>query len=974
MPVEQKFWKTTFYRNNDDKGGAMLAAISSAKPEHIILHSHTRKNGRIWGSTTPEALLKLLETNKGIYEVIHKFPHKVYFDIDKQVCEEESIHHEDFINEVREIILEVFTNAIMNISGSITDKKISYHICLENYMIHNEDERQKMKFIVKTMNKKCSAFDWKVYTKNRNMKCIYQSKEDGRVQEILYDSSKDYKKHLITCFFPTYPLQFPTLSEQMILEVEIEKSKGSFDLSLLPKLSLPAPENFDFFDESITPLEILKLLPLNEKDFDHSYTFLVARFCFHNQLSFETFISWYSKKSSTPANIQKWKHHWTNLSKFAPVSSSRIKQILEYFYPHIKKDIHYRRFTDSFFLSRVSTTKIECITDKCFETPEKFIIFNVGMGGGKTYKTIEALHKYSSIIWIAPTRSLANNTLKRLNDANLNFIDYQVIPPKLKQKGELDKYERLIIVQNSLHYVNLKNYDCVVIDEIESVLNTWYGNFMKENKLPSWKNFLRIIESAKKVILLDAFTTKKTIDFCVDFNNNFSNKVRVFERINEPMTRTITFCENFEEQIMNMVTDLKNGLKLFVFYPFKKESRDYHSMEKFFYMLTKAANVEGVYYNADVDDKIKDGIKDVNTSWKNCKLVVANSSITCGVNYEIMDFDKEYIFIANYNSPRDIIQFTYRPRYLRTNIINICYLGKMISPDSWLDDRKTDMKNCQVYNKLFENIMIEKKVPIKKGIQLFANKAHYYQKTEKKHVVSDTITREFEELSNKYDIGFNYNNIPLIDETHAQAIQQDCIALQATMWEKVALQKYFFNLKFKESAKNVTDFFGDTEINVLETSWNENLSFFFDRLLIILQDPKHLFNKIKEENGWKTIFPECELSQVKLSLETKKIILDNFYFRRPSMEMKKCNLIKSAYNTFFNKFIITSSCDESRNVSFNCNTEWYNIFYRFAKEYMNDADLVIDYEQPNTFEDAPDLSTWFKNEKVKDVVIPSVDL
>lgn len=964
MPVSQTVWKTTFYRNTDEKGGAMVAAISGAKPEHIILHSHTRKNGRIWGSTTPDALLKLIENNKGIYEVIHNFPHKVYFDIDKK--NDDTINHEEFIKDVRNIILEVFTDAAMNISGSITDTKISYHIVLENYAIHNEDERQKMKYIVKAMNAKCDAFDWKVYTKNRNMKCINQSKEDGRVQEILYDSSRDFKKHLITCFLPLYPETFPSLNEETQLQVEVEKSKGVFNMANMPKLVLPVPENFDFYDESITPLQILSLLPLNEKDFDHSYTHLVARFCFYNELSFEQFVSWYSKKSSRQSDIQKWKIHWDNLSKFPNVSQNRIKQILEYYYPHIKKDIHYRKFADSFFFNRTSNSKIECITDKCYTTPHKFAIFNVGMGGGKTFKTIQNLHAYHKICWIAPTKSLANNTYQRLNEAGLGFKHYEHFNAKQKHAGELNNIARIIICQHSLHYCFTQKYDCIVIDEIETVLNNWYGEFInaRGNKLASWKHFLRIIQSAQKVILLDAFITKKTIDFCAE-------SPIIFERINEPMTRTITYCEKFEEQVLAAISDLKKGMKLFIFYPYKNKSRDYPSMETLFNMLQTESKTKGIYYNADIDDKIKDGIKDVNKSWGDAKFIISNNMITCGVNYESEDFDKEYLFVAKHNSPRDVIQFSYRPRHLRTNKINVCYLGKMLAEDTWTDDRKTVMNNDPVYNKLFENILCEKKSPMKKTFQLFASKAHYYQHTEKKHLISDSITKEFDELSEKYNYGFDYNSIELIDFSYAEVIQQKCLSLEATMWEKVALQKYFFNLKFKESAAAAVAIYEDSEIKILETSWNEKMSFFFDKLLIVIRNPNHLFNKLKEENGWETFFPEGNIHRIILSPDNKKVILDNFHFRRPVTEMKTSHLIKSAYNVFFNKFIIETSYDNttSNHITFTCNFEWYNLFYTFAKEFMKGANSVIENDEPNTFDDAPDISSWFANEEVKEVIL-----
>ena len=77
------------------------------------------------------------------------------------------------------------------------------------------------------------------------------------------------------------------------------------------------------------------------------------------------------------------------------------------------------------------------------------------------------------------------------------------------------KEERLLICMNSLHYV-ARSYDTVVIDESETVLMKWMGDFMnqkvKTRKLENWAKFISLIRSAKRVILLDAFTSTKTLE------------------------------------------------------------------------------------------------------------------------------------------------------------------------------------------------------------------------------------------------------------------------------------------------------------------------------------------------------------------------------------------------------------------------------------------------------------------------------
>ena len=69
-------------KNDSENGGTMELVIQSKADDHIILHSKTKKNGRMWSSDTPEQLLKVCNKDNGIYEVLSHFPQKVYFDID----------------------------------------------------------------------------------------------------------------------------------------------------------------------------------------------------------------------------------------------------------------------------------------------------------------------------------------------------------------------------------------------------------------------------------------------------------------------------------------------------------------------------------------------------------------------------------------------------------------------------------------------------------------------------------------------------------------------------------------------------------------------------------------------------------------------------------------------------------------------------------------------------------------------------
>lgn len=949
MVKTQKTWKIDFFKNDDEKGGAMAEAIKECTEEQIVIHSQTKKTGRLWGCVKPLQFLKLIETNHGLYEVITRFPHKVYFDIDKQ-GQADGCH----LQNVKDIILQYFPNAEMAISGSVKETKTSHHIVLQNYVIHNEEERQYMKHLVKyiTENQE-ESFDWKVYTKNRNMKCINQSKDDGRVQEII--ANPDFRSHCITCFVPDYSLPFAELPENVKTEVMVAKSKSTFDLGQLPKLVLPTPNNFDVV--SATVRDLFHLLPLNSS-FNHDYTHLVARFCYSNEISFENFLSWLSQKH-THMNadvVNKWKNHWSKLDKFPPVSKERIIAMLKYFYPHITKDIHYRRFVETFILPKENIQKIETISQECFNTGHKYKVFNVGMGGGKTAQTISYLKKQSNFLWIAPNRALASNTHKRFENEDIDVTHYESIKTSDKKAGKMKEVKKLICCLHSTHYLGDADFEVLVIDEIETVFDIFLGDFLEQGKnqykKTIWNIFLNLFRKAKTVLLLDAFITSKTIKFIKELAIRelpfpephlappFSkvDDMVIFERKFEPQTRTIQYMdgkdpdEGFDGRTSSMLQDiinkLRQGSKIFIFYPYKNQSSNWYSMEQIYGMITQATGTKGIFYNADVDDKIKKGLKDVNESWKDANFVITNNIITCGVNYEQTDFDITYLFIASHNTPRDMIQVSYRVRNLNSGIIKVCYMGKMNQSNAWLND--CDKIGCSIYKKMHQQILIEKKAPLKRAFQVFCTKAHYKQKTDE-FKINELVQKELRKMLDEQELGVSYTAISDIDWSQAECIEEECFTQQATMMDKCALNKYYFKKSFK-----------DADENMLSQIWDSKYLFFFQRMSLILSDKNHIFNKIAELNKLPHLFP-VDVKKTKLNDELKTQIFKEFSFKYITKESFTPKIVKEIYNTYFTKHIIQSQFDECKNVTYIIDP-LIEKYHEYAKEY-----LILDSQTSMTY-------------------------
>ena len=453
-----KYLKLDFLKNKTEDGGAQNAVLSSLKPTERPIHIHSSKYGRMWANAEPERILKLIEKNIGLYEVLNSYPLKVYFDIDKV-----SDLTPNDLTKYKEIIKKYIPDAEMAISGSETTEKHSYHITLNNYIINNDIERENLKLFVKDiLFNEDNGFDWKVYTKNRNMKAINQSKINKPIQQIIEQT--DMKKHLITCFIDTTAKSLSNLPK-----LEHTKQNNKLDILTLPKLN--KPHKMISLDEIKSSLDVLKLLPIN-KEFDHRYTHMIARFCYHNDIQFNDFFEWYKAKNDTNEAKNKWAKKWETLGDTKKITKDYLKLILEKYYNGVGNSSELNKFIEMTDISAYPFEEIERLEPEHFNKETKSIIFKIGMGGGKTAQTIDYLEKQTNqstttaeaiktnrestnqtFIWMTPNIALATNTHGRMTDNKINDVFLYNTEKKEKQTKLIADSSNLMICMNSLKKV-----------------------------------------------------------------------------------------------------------------------------------------------------------------------------------------------------------------------------------------------------------------------------------------------------------------------------------------------------------------------------------------------------------------------------------------------------------------------------------------------------------------------------------------
>jgi len=204
MPQE-KLWGLTW---NKGTGGQDIS-IKTKKDDEIIIAYHSEKRGRAWACCPLNQIEKLVQPNRGLYEVLESYPKKLYFDVDF-ADPPDDFCQESFLNMLTIDIQEYYPNAQFSVSRSVTSFKASFHLVATNYIIKDDLQLEQCKQIAKAIWTKQNSVDWKVYTNNRQMKIVGQSKPNKSIQEAI--SEHKITDFLITCFFNENCMDIPTVN------------------------------------------------------------------------------------------------------------------------------------------------------------------------------------------------------------------------------------------------------------------------------------------------------------------------------------------------------------------------------------------------------------------------------------------------------------------------------------------------------------------------------------------------------------------------------------------------------------------------------------------------------------------------------------------------------------------------------------------------------------------------------------------
>ena len=912
-----------WYNKNDLKPSAKEYLLTIRKEKEILFWNTNKIKQCKWGLCGYENLSELLTYNYGLCEIIpSNTVCKLYFDIDVMR------HNNKSLAEILQIIYNDFPDANIHVSGSENFEVIksdgvkiaSYHIIISNYIFNSLTDSH----YVKSFCEKYAdyGFDTKVYNKDQTIKVINQSKkwagDTERIQKYI-SGSEVLTKHLITVDIDEDAKSVSEiLSKYITFEEPKPKEKkdknvgntvvqAKFNITDLPQINkMPNIEKLADKTNSEVMKYILSVLPISP---NHGYTCRIMYYCKGCGLDFNDFWTWRSKKNNDSTKKIKYENEYKSLTVDKLNPYKLIHNDLDYIYKGIAKllinesDIKQKEEKEYMEMKTVNATKLlkkseltnannkyyfnqNCLTDKKYQ----FLVFP--MDSGKTYGLCDYVlsHPDLSVLFITNRKSLAEDIYEQCKEKTIKISIYTQFKSAKSRQDNIPNCKRLIIQYESLKFIGeTQNFDLVIIDEVESVLNQTQSSTNKKYAAVNYNVFTRLIKESTKCIMMDAFLTQKSTNLIKRLEDipyeiiKFDSGVPINYRELNIYNSNISQRERYDSANMDVANHIKNGERILLIHQAVKDTKNYKGQFGTAELIAKLANIS-IDETLCVNSLNKVSGK-VNNIWSSKKLVIINTSVTVGVSYTHSNlFDRVIIYWSSKVNPRDTIQQTMRARKLKKNIIDVYVFKK----EFFSKDRQIAKINND-FELLTNDISKEFNVIGEFKIFLDYCKDCGYKLTEKSinHLSESTINRINKYWDDTINI-FDYNKIDLLDYDTFERKVMESYSGDSDIITSLEIKKYSFVSLFKK----------DTPTDVLANLWNKNL----DKLVLKIRGvlngkaDKWIHNLMKLNN----IDTIIELSnKILIDDEVINEINEKFRFYRSENNRKKHYCVMRALNTYF---------------------------------------------------------------------------
>lgn len=707
---------------------------------------------------------KLLTSNYNLFERLRENqPRKLYFDIDidskrghanfgkysitdivracdtvvKVVCEQYKIPV-DIDKHTVCYVADMSVKQSLHITYPLYFKDYyeckQMFLCIQDKLLTSvcSDLQETRKILVEgEKDQKLCYIDDKVYAKQQNMRCLYQSKANNTKAVLipLEGSSQDPIDHLIGCYGDLSEYTF--VSMKSIIEdiyakgvKKLQTTKPSNGLKRKTELRAYTQDEIKYDMTLTDPIErIMSCIPNSNHKPQSSRLFHTLGIALNSMTKITKidykplWVRWANRANDHYPNEEeactvRW-NYYNNHNIFNEKAEGLLRSIA---YKYVDKDILRRadtttKYNDIFDIQTIINEQkqwdSEIYNEKyCRDldfTKYDIIIDKSGLGTGKT----TVIKKYTETS--RPLRMLIVGT--RVSFCREKHADFKKFCPDIEyykdtydlNTGNLSNIDKLVIQYESLHKLGdidaFSCYDLLVLDESEAILS----NVTSETNGINLQNNIEVLEqlirTSKKVVMSDAFVSKRTLSMVEYITKGEARRKKVLVRVNDYKRKDrkahIMCLQQYakcktcpkKELIKAVVERVGKGERVVVCVA----SRMYG--EELCNLLIKPLEEIGKdptqamrFYERFCDDKqFIDDLTNVREAWNKLNVLVMTTKITVGVNFddseyvdgvlinkEKLAFNATFIYASN-SLPciRDLIQAHFRVRHTREDNIYV---------------------------------------------------------------------------------------------------------------------------------------------------------------------------------------------------------------------------------------------------------------------------------------------------------------
>lgn len=311
------------------------------------------------------------------------------------------------------------------------------------------------------------------------------------------------------------------------------------------------------------------------------------------------------------------------------------------------------------------------------------------MGAGKTEQGKRIcfdLEKSSGLnirsVFATFRRSLASDISNRLSECG--FVNYMDIKPKKSRfliKPTLNnaigaEYHKVILQLESFERLQWHEYpDILYLDEIESLLGQLESRYMKHKKA-IYNLFIDMVKYSKKVIVMDANISNKSINFIDSIRGDVDSKFNISYQYNPTDIEKTNhlFTADYDEYYNNILSKLKDGKNIAMACNISTDRmtalyndlvKDANLSDCETMLITSETQIDAT--NNDEHKKVIDALKNMDkyiTEYKP-RLLIYSPTIQAGISMTVLHFHSLYCNMGNHSTGvNGAIQMTKRIRKL----------------------------------------------------------------------------------------------------------------------------------------------------------------------------------------------------------------------------------------------------------------------------------------------------------------------